>query len=1496
MVGNQKKKRGMIMAHVKTYDPGQFSLDLPTSNYLYELPLFSINDFYGGFSLTLVYNYDAGENNNNHFDMRTGYKLNLQKRLLFSDNHPYKYVDASYKIKSLIENPNFVFTFDDDSQRILRENVNGGYEVEYPDGSKEIFDPGGYITNAVDKYNSTVFAYAYDSEHKITAITYRSDKTITFTYNSLNQIESTTYASNSTTFSYSSSGINVEAFSGECIRLQANGYNLLSTVGHNNASNTFVPNNAIYISGELDGEYVTRATVTKRIYDLNGAHTEPWYTIYDFPNLNSSGHSYNQVEITDYYGVKKRIQYHNKKPQYSYEVIGDDVLFSNVNNLLTYTANVEVLQTNNSTSDTRISGIQTLHNGTKLQPYPGDARVWYISGEDIPESNSDYYILSGWAKSTVDSTGNTQPKIIANSDMQIEGKTHKTEIVVDLTPYGQWKYFSVMFKHPGGKLELIPEPLNSLMLADVRITASDFSSDEEFSRMTMLTDGLVPRSKNLDEFMPIGECMFFFDGNETQIDKAIHYEDIFKYKVNYKNTVHTDEFYGEKVSCVIHNNNNDELRIRVVCGITTYFLDECYLVKRRYLGNGKIQYTWLIDDDPRCFLATEITDENKERISFQTIDSHFDVVSTEKDNVLNSVARNEVGLVTGEFIQTSAPNNNYVYRNIYSYGIDANGNSCITSTDFYNNVTVQRFDSVWGAPISVTYPDGSVMTDEFDDSKRALLKRSLGGASGRYNTLSYSDGYVSGMDSAGLNYTFGYTDGVLSCVEKCGSTIEEYEHTDDSDSSYFPSKSIKSYGITTNFDKYRRVTSVDGIIENEYDLVPRFNASTGNLEPYINDGTDQYNSAAKLASTTDILANEKERFTYDNRTQQLRTRTVTSSSDYSVKKYDESFEYDSVNRLSRHTTKYDFGTQATNYKSVSGIVTYKKAANSPNADNVVYKYEYEINGNPIAKTFRDYDIYGRNWGKSVMLGNQSSLYMSINYDKTRISSVDYELETDETITLRNEYTYDSMGRIETESFSPYNLATKYYYDSYGQLVREDNPFYNNTFTYEYDNCGNITSAKRYNYTQFDLPASYTSFAYGYSSTVKDRLISYGGEAISYDKYGQISSYKGLSFSWSNGRLSLMRKGTPKLKDGDYVYHEYSYNAKGQRTQKTYIYDSKTEIFGSPHPTYKTYYWYDHFGRLIHEYCVETFKGETYSNTHDLTYIYDDTGMVGVNYSYNGGATQSYFYLRNLRGDVIAIYDVDGVKQAEYAYDAYGNTKLVSYVNEPLARYNPIRYRGYYYDRETGLYYLNSRYYNPEWRRFISPDSAAYLDPENINGLNLYAYCNNDPINYCDPSGQAPEWWQWLISGVEVALGIVLCFVPGMQGWGVTFIGTGAGAIINGYITESNGGSFAAGWWGGQVGGFASAIPGIGIPVGAFLGSITTDAIDNGWNGIDWGKAIFSSLVAWGIGSFSGIVGELLSKFKIYDKAIYFINAYNTVFTSTANSIVNVFWRGRTFEK
>ena len=163
---------------------------------------------------------------------------------------------------------------------------------------------------------------------------------------------------------------------------------------------------------------------------------------------------------------------------------------------------------------------------------------------------------------------------------------------------------------------------------------------------------------------------------------------------------------------------------------------------------------------------------------------------------------------------------------------------------------------------------------------------------------------------------------------------------------------------------------------------------------------------------------------------------------------------------------------------------------------------------------------------------------------------------------------------------------------------------------------------------------------------------------------------------------------------------------------------------------KTFY-YDHGGRLVREISTDYYT-ESASETRELVFLYDESSMVGFTYSKNGATPTSYYYQRNLLGDVIGIYTTSGTKVVEYAYDAWGNCTIKnSTTNYNLAHANPIRYRGYYYDEDTKLYYLNARYYSPEWRRFISHDDTYYLDPQNVNGLNLYCYCDNDPVNTRD---------------------------------------------------------------------------------------------------------------------------------------------------------------------
>ena len=142
----------------------------------------------------------------------------------------------------------------------------------------------------------------------------------------------------------------------------------------------------------------------------------------------------------------------------------------------------------------------------------------------------------------------------------------------------------------------------------------------------------------------------------------------------------------------------------------------------------------------------------------------------------------------------------------------------------------------------------------------------------------------------------------------------------------------------------------------------------------------------------------------------------------------------------------------------------------------------------------------------------------------------------------------------------------------------------------------------------------------------------------------------------------------------------------------------------------------------------------------VVYLYDESGSpIGMQYRTNSmaeGTFYTYLFEKNLQGDIIAVYNTSGTKLVSYVYDAWGNVTVtnhnVSGTNSG-ARHNPFRYRGYYYDTETGYYYLQSRYYNPKWGRFLNADGYVSTG-QDILGYNMYIYCGNNPINRIDISG------------------------------------------------------------------------------------------------------------------------------------------------------------------
>ena len=182
-------------------------------------------------------------------------------------------------------------------------------------------------------------------------------------------------------------------------------------------------------------------------------------------------------------------------------------------------------------------------------------------------------------------------------------------------------------------------------------------------------------------------------------------------------------------------------------------------------------------------------------------------------------------------------------------------------------------------------------------------------------------------------------------------------------------------------------------------------------------------------------------------------------------------------------------------------------------------------------------------------------------------------------------------------------------------------------------------------------------------------------------------------------------------------------------------------------------------------------------------------------------------------------------------------------------------------------------------RFISIDDISYLEYETLGGLNLWIYCNNNPIMYVDYDGNSPEWWQWLLSGVFAITGIVLSATGVGVFLGGILLGAGAGSIINGYVNEANGGSFTAGYWGGIISG---ALCGIGAGIGGCFFAAASNAVN---------YACIGYLLVGATTSFAGgFAGNLFGTMMTsrLDGTFSNINWGKTVGLSVAIGVFNVF--------
>ena len=659
------------------------------------------------------------------------------------------------------------------------------------------------------------------------------------------------------------------------------------------------------------------------------------------------------------------------------------------------------------------------------------------------------------------------------------------------------------------------------------------------------------------------------------------------------------------------------------------------------------------------------------------------------------------------------------------------------------NVTTKMYDGNYYLQSATTYSDNlnyvvsetdenNISTSyEYNDNGTITSLTNGTGVETLYESnakgyLSLAETDVTGLSDgeSNISLTFSYKNDELSTVE---------------------TKNVV-YSYTYDIWGQTKSVSVDNqkLVQYNYG-VNQYRSRINNIEYQIDSDTtytlnyiyDEYGNVTQVVKTTTISGNDDEivyTYHYDNLGKLLfiddsnTGRVIRYSDDGGV-----TIEATGVGDYSYQSSYNDDGEFV---ETIDGVTyTAKSYVDSYNAStgDTTQKEAVVLTKNSTTKTLgvtTVTDWFGRN--KTVTVSTNDPTTATTTSDVSIVSGNVYNnSSTGVTTNLvrvnRNTITspsgnkianhtlsYDANGRIITKNTasSITGLAenNSYAYDEAGQLIRE-NKSTQKTWVYEYDSNGNITKRKAYNYTTSTPSTLVTTDTFTYATgTWEDRLVYYNGQSIIYDNIGNPTTYLGATLTWHGRELLDYTKGTKS--------YQFSYDVDGMRYQKLVKKNSSQ--------TAKYNYVYSDGQLILLSYT-------TNGTTQNAKFIYDSAGEVR-GFVVNG--TTQYLYVKNPQGDIVAIINESGVPVVRYIYDAWGNTTITTDSGyENLINLSPFAYRGYCYDNDIKMYYLQSRYYDPKICRFINADSSEYLGATGtVLSCNLFAYCENDPVDYVDYTG------------------------------------------------------------------------------------------------------------------------------------------------------------------
>ena len=644
----------------------------------------------------------------------------------------------------------------------------------------------------------------------------------------------------------------------------------------------------------------------------------------------------------------------------------------------------------------------------------------------------------------------------------------------------------------------------------------------------------------------------------------------------------------------------------------------------------------------------------------------------------------------------------------------SDGNDLLSVTDMLNGTTSYTYDSITKLVSAIedanSHRTGYVYDSRYRIQKIYNDKDSDGVADSNEESVlyNYTLNELSGIQTATTGYTLQYDPfGNLKSVKAGNQTLASY-----------------TYGLYNG--KIQRITYGNGSYEEyTYDHLDRvktvkYNGDSSKTQTFV------YTSEGNVYSITDSVAGILYLCEYDSLGRLIRGRQMKTS-DGSVILETEN-RYDGYGRAAGSETALGSKTISYGIAYETGSDRVSSVSLSSIAGSASIGYTYDVFDRLTEKTAT---LSGGSHSLTETYGYYSYVSGGTNRLTPLINSV--TLKKDGTGTATYSYLYDQSGNI-TAVFENNYLVHSYEYDSLGQLTRENDAYAGKTWVYSYDKAGNFVYKDEYAYTAGTLSNCLGFDYYLYSSSSwGDLLTEYDGTAITYDAIGNPLNWRNATGLTWNGRK--LTQATFNSMDSV----AYTYTADGTRTRK--VYNSGTMMESHIHD-----YVLDGGKILYEKYQISAMGGGL---THHLYYFYDGNGSI-AGLEYDG---TPYYFQKNLQGDIVRICDGNGNTVVQYRYDAWGNVLSVSgSLANTLGQINPFRYRGYYYDTETGFYYLQTRYYDPKVGRFLNADSIIGANDGIVININLYSYCDNEPVFRLDSDGTS---WKSLWDGFKKAVRSIL---------------------------------------------------------------------------------------------------------------------------------------------